>query len=288
MSLPAIPALRSPSEFREVDEYVVPLSGFLAVRIYSDTKPHNLYLADLQKGLILVYKSVERIGEGAGFGLPVLQYSDGLYFSRSSKVYLSESGGLSIIRKEFVMDVVQGKSVRSIGLENTIVRATLEHVEELYRKHRRLRVLTLKRISGVMGLRTNFMETEPMGKVIVTYEIGQDAIKVKADLSHIKRKELKKVFMLNEQGSLNFTRYTDSFGMELVGRKIGAWENIDAEDASITDLHGRIGFHLHRLRGSTMRRGREYLKGRLDWIGLDYEIDPGSHAFEYGIDILGR
>jgi len=287
LHFPVAPALISPSGFSKIDEYAVPISDSLTVKIYSDTKPHHLYLATLQKGLVLVYKSIERIGEGAGFGLPVLQYSDGLYFSRSSKVYLSEVSGQRI-RKEFVMDVVQGKGVRGIGLENRMVRATFKQVEELYRKHRHLRVLTLKRISGMMGLRTNFMETEPMGEVIVTYEIGQGIIGVKADLSHIKRKELKKVFMLNEQGSLNFTRYSDSLGMNLVGRKIGAWETVYAEDASITDLHGRIGFRLHRLEGSKMRRGREYLKGRLDWIGLDYEIDPGSHAFEYGIDILGR
>jgi len=284
----ATPAMRSASEFLKVDEHTIPLSNSLAIRIYSDTRPHNLYLANLQKGLVLIYKDVERVGEGTGFGLPVLQYSNGLYFSRSSEVFLFELNGVKAIRKEFLMDTVQRKKIRKVNLENRRVRATFEYVEELYRRHQNLRILSLKKASGMMGLKTNFAEIKPMGKVSVTYTLGQGDIRVKADLCHVRRECLKRVFMLNEQGSQNFTRYSDSSGRKLIGRRIGAWEIVDANEASITDLHGRIGFRLHGLENGIMRRGREYLKGRLDWIGLDYEIDPSRSAFEYGIEILGR
>jgi hypothetical protein len=245
-------------------------------------------LADLQKGLVLLYKGVERIGEGTGFGLPVLQYSDGMYFARSSEIYMAEFEDMTTIRKEFLMDTVQRKRVRKVDLENRKVRATFEYVEGLYRKHKNLRILSLKGMSTMMGLKTNFAEVQPMGKVLVTYSIDQGHIRVKVDFHRIRREELTKIYMMNEQGSQSFVRYIDSSGRDLIGRGIGAWDFVDSDEASITDLHGRIGFSLRQVENSILRRGREYLKDRLDWIGLDYEITPMSSTFEYDIGVIER
>jgi hypothetical protein len=35
-----------------------------------------------------------------------------------------------------------------------------------------------------------------------------------------------------------------------------------------------------------LRRGRELTKNSLDWIGLDYELNPKDNQFEYEIKIL--
>ncbi|HYA22380.1 MAG TPA: hypothetical protein VEG31_04350, partial [Thermoproteota archaeon] len=61
--------------------YTIPLRASLALRIYSDNRPHNLKIAELQKGLILVHDEEELVGEGSGFGVPVLLCSGETYFS---------------------------------------------------------------------------------------------------------------------------------------------------------------------------------------------------------------
>lgn len=279
--------IRRDSKFSKIDKYTIPLSSSLALRIYSDTKPHNSHIADLQKGLILVHKGIETVGEGTGFGVPVLLYSDETYFSGSSHVYLSRQNDFKIIRKEFFMDTVPRKRIRKVKLENQKLRAILRYLAELYQKHRHLRLLTLNSLSKNMGVHTSFVKTAPVGKVIVTYGITQGRVQVKTDFSLLKRENLQKIFVLNEQGSKFFRRYSDSNGTKLVDKQIGAWETIETEWASITDLQGRIGFRLWNAKNTILRRGREFLKDCRDWAGLDYEVNPKNAVFEYEIEILG-
>jgi hypothetical protein len=120
----------------------------------------------------------------------------------------------------------------------------------------------------------------------VTYGITQGKIQVKTDFSLLKRENLQKIFVLNEQGSRFFRRYMDSNGANLVDKQIGAWETIETEWASITNLEGRVGFRLWAIKNAILRRGREFLKDCRDWIGLDYEINPKNAVFEYEIEIL--
>jgi hypothetical protein len=94
--------------------------------------------------------------------------------------------------------------------------------------------------------------------------------------------------VLNEQGSRYFRRYLDSNGVLLFDKNIGAWETVEADSASITDIKGNICFRLARKDGTILRRGREFIRGFQDWVGLDYELGLGnSSVFEYEIEILG-
>jgi hypothetical protein len=106
------------------------------------------------------------------------------------------------------------------------------------------------------------------------------------DFSLLKRKNLQKIFILNEQGSSFFRRYLDSNGTELIDKQIDAWDETKAEWGCITDLQGKVGFRLWRIKNSVLRRGREFLEDSLDWIGLDYEINPKTGAFKYEIEIF--
>jgi hypothetical protein len=279
--------MRTDAGFIKVDECTVPLSGHVAVRAYSDTRPHNLHLAVLQKGLVFVKGEIEAIGEGTGFGVPILRYADHLYFSGSSDLYLLNRDGHNVIRKEFLMDTIPKKRIGNVNLEGWSLISLFECAEELYRRHRRLRFLTLKSLSNAMGLRSQFVRTAPVGKVITTYRIWRDSIQISTDIGHVRAQGLEKVFVLNEQGSRYFSRYSDSEGTVLTGKEVGAWDDVDAESASITDPHSGVGFRLYRRGNSVLRRGREYLRGHLDWIGIDYEVDPKGPMFAYGIDILG-
>jgi len=230
---------------------------------------------------------METVGEGTGFGVPALLYSNETYFSGTSQVYLSQQGDFKTLRKEFFMNKVPRKKIGKVRLESRKLRAMLRHLAEGYQKHRRFRVLTLTDLSKRIGVQTNFVNTDSAGKVTVTYVMDQEHIMVKIDFSLLKRENLQKIFVLNEQGSRFYRRYNDSNGTKLVDKEIGAWETVKTEWASITDLQGRVGFRLWKKENAILRRGREFLKDCRDWIGLDYEINPHMATFEYEIEILG-
>jgi len=270
-----------------IDTFTIPLSNSLALRAYSDTRPHNWKTADLQKGLILVHNGTEMVGEGTGFGVPILIYANETYFSASAIVCLSRQENLTIIRKEFLMDRIARNRFRSVSLENRKARAILRYIAALYQRHRRLRFLALKGLIGEMDVHSGFVKTIPAGEIIVTYIIGLGRIQVKADFSLLKRENLQRISLLNEQSSRFFRKYLDSDKAELTDGQIGAWDTIRSEWACLTDLQGRFGFRLWQADNSVLRMGREFLKDSLDWVGLDYEIDPRSTVAEYEIEILG-
>ena len=278
--------IRGNSQFSDVDDYTIPLSGSLALRAYSDTRPHNSHIADLQKGLILVHRGAEMVGEGTGFGVPALLYPDETYFSGSSLIHHYQQEGLNIIRKEFLMNRIHRKRYRETKLENQKIRSMLRYLYGLYQNHRHFRFLALKIPSAKMGIKTGFVKIAPAGNIIITYTIGRRTVLVRADFSSVKRENLEKVFVFNEQGSRFLRRYSDSNGVRLIDRQISAWEKIEAEWASITDFNDRVGFRLWRAENAILRTGREFVKDQRDWIGLDYEINPKNATFEYKIEIL--
>ena len=270
-----------------VDKHTFSLSDPVSLRVYAGTEPHNLKIADLQKGLILVVNGTEAVGEGTGFGLPVLLYSDETYFSGSSRLYVSQPGDCCVVVKEFIMDRVARNSFRNITLENHAARSFIERLSDLYQGHPRFRFLTLKDLTGRMSIGKVFLKVPSKGKVTVTYTVDKSRIMVKADFKKLEKSGLQKIFMLNEQGTGFFRRYTDSLGTELKDDKIGAWDGTGGEWACLQTLRGEIGFRLWRVKNGVLRRGREFLEGSLDWVGLEYEISRKSDVFEYVIDVLG-
>lgn len=148
---------RSP-ESTKTDEYSIPVSGSLTLRIYSDTRPHNGKIADIQKGLILVYKGVETVGEGTGFGFPVLIHSGETYFSSTAQVSLKQKQNRTIVRKEFLMDRIARNRLRNVRLENRELRAMLRYVAGVYQRHKGLRSLTLKDLYTRIGVKSSFCE----------------------------------------------------------------------------------------------------------------------------------
>jgi len=266
--------------------HTVPFSKSLAIRVYADTRPHNWKIAELQKGLILVCNGSEKVGEGAGFGLPVLVCSNETYFSGTSRVHVSRSDDQWFIRKEFLMDRVPRNSFRNVNLQNRGARSLISHLSRLYREQPQFRFLVLKKLSRKIHIGTSFLETAPSARVAVTYKIDKRKIQVHADFRNVKTDRLGKIFVLNEQGAMFFQRYLDSEGTELTDAQIGAWDEIRSEWASIDSPTARSGFRLWKKDDAILRRGREYVEGSLDWTGLDYEINSGITSFDYTLEIL--
>lgn len=269
-----------------IAEYTIRVSDSIALRVYSSTKPLNLKIADLQKGLVFVNNGKEVIGEGTGFGVPVLKYLDETYFSTSSAIHVTKEDKLTIIRKEFFMDAIARDLFRNARLENRRARTVIDYLSNMYQKHEHFRFLTLKDLLSKLGVHSSFVKMPQRGKVTATYAIQDDRILVVTDFSLVERTNLWKIFVLNEQSSLFFRVYSDSDGLRLTDKNIGAWDDVRAQWATITDSQGMVGFSLKSEKDSVLRRGREYIRGSMDWIGLDYEVNPNGDRFEYEIRIV--
>jgi hypothetical protein len=193
------------------EKYSIPISTCLALYIYSSTKPHNLKIASLQKGLICVCDGRERIGEGAGFGFPVMVCPEETYFPSAAVISLSKSSTATKVRKEFIMDRIARNKFGDVRLENQKTRAIIRYLCRLYQEktYFRFPFLIFKRFMVKVGVDTGFVETKPIGKVVVTYAVHENAIKVQVNLSQIEAKRRKKLFILNEQSADFFRKYYD-------------------------------------------------------------------------------
>lgn len=269
------------------EKTTIPISRSVALDVYSNTKPCNLKIGNLQKGLVFAYDGVERVGEGTGFGFPVLIYPKETYFSGSAEVWVKQTRRVIKIRKEFMMDRIARNKLGNVHLENQQARAFIRVLTDLYQKNRRFRYLALKELIVNMGVKASFVETTPIGKVIVTYTIIGCYIDVEIDFRQLRRTHLKKIFVLNEQSASFFPRYTDSNGKNFVDKQMGAWDIVKAESACLTDLRGQTGYRLWNIHDCVLRRGRETMKNCLDWSGLDYEVNPQKEVLNYKIEILG-
>jgi hypothetical protein len=275
--------------FFESNPHTHSISDSVALRIHSDTKPKNMKIANLQKGLILLYHGVEVVGEGTGFGVPIGKYSDETFFSGSSFLQVHKQENSVIIRKEFSMDLITRDKFRNLKLENKNLRKIIDSVSLLYQKRKHLAqfILLTKELLFKFGVESIFSRSPSKGKVIVTYTLHRNRILVNLSFNELDRNNLLKVFVLNEQGAHFFRKYSDSDGLDLNDDEIGAWNGVTAQSAKITDKQDRIGFSLKNVEGAILRRGREVVKGSLDWIGLDYELNPEGDQFEYEIELFG-
>ena len=265
------------------------ISDSVALKIHSDTKPLNMKIANLQKGVIFQYNGAEVVGEGTGFGVPIGKYSDETFFSGLSILQVNRQENLVVFRKEFLMDLIARDRFRNFKLENTKLRRTIDYISLLYQKHKYLAglILLVKGLLFKLGVDSFFVKTTPKGRVVVTYTVNRNRIVVKVNFSQLDRNNLRKVFVQNEQGAKFFRKYSDSDGLKLNDKEIGVWDLVKAQSARITDKHDRVGFSLKNVEGAVLRRGMEIAKNSLDWIGLDYELNPEHDQFEYEIEIFG-
>ncbi len=272
-----------------VDEHTCSMSRSIGIRVYSNTNPKVWRTSELQKGLVFVYNDAERIGEATGFGVPIIKSSDETYFSGSSSVYLQRTREATTIWKEYSMNRLARNVYKNIRLENRQMRSMLKRFSDLYQRNKRSRspMLMLKKVPMKVGISSSFVETAPLGRAIVTYEIRENRILVEADFSGLKQPVVEKLFMMNEQGTRFFRGYRDSCGKQLVDEQISAWDHVKADWAAITNAEGNVGFRLRKVSNSILRMGREFRDGYLDWIGLDYEVDPRTKTFRYEIEVLG-
>ncbi|MCX9025371.1 MAG: hypothetical protein OIN85_04655 [Candidatus Methanoperedens sp.] len=257
------------------------VSDRVSLRLYPDSRPHNLEIANLQKGVVLMQDSKELIGEGAGFGAPVVRYSDHTFFSTSARVYVCEP---NVLMKSFMMDSVSRKRFGASG-------PYVDHIYSILHKIFAWSYLKFKcrpvfkkiiELRRTLGLRTEFVKVRSRGMVNITYTLSS-SMQIKVDLTGLDTRGCKEILILNEQDGDFFRKYFDR--EEVTGDKIEAWRKVISENASFSDVKGSLTFALKKIKGSSLISGREHVKRCLSWSGLDYSLRPGTRDFNYTIEI---
>jgi hypothetical protein len=271
------------------EPYTIPLERTLALRIYADSRPHNLEISQLQKGLILMLGERELIEEGVGFGVPVAMFSDKTYFSGSATVSIPSGCQKKVVVQQFYMDTVSRKIWKNkVFADNSVYQLFSRFLMGIYRKYPASRrgIFPLIKLRNRLGIQTRFTKAKHRGTITVTYKIKRNSVVIEADLTKIDKHNCTKVLLLNEQGSTFFRRFHDSNGTSLTDEKIGAWDVVDADWAWFSDINYTLGFRLQRLPPYKLMRGREYIKDRLSWAGMAYELNPHTGYFQYEVKIL--
>lgn len=264
------------------------LTDHLSVRIYQDCRPNYLETGALQKGLVLLLDEVELIEEGVGFGVPVVKYEDKTFFSSKADLSIKKSGSDIVITKVFILDTVSIKKFGNASYIDDAVYSPLRKTfERLYLKHKKLMPLFNKvmEFRDLANIKTEFIKVKPRGKVTMTYHCQPTSIDISADFSKIVLDKCSEVLVLNEQGSSFFRKYVDSNGLSLLDHKIGAWETVTADQASLQEVRGQVSFCIGNSRGVRFFRGWEHTRNRFSWAGLSYSMRPNNGSFNYTIGL---
>jgi hypothetical protein len=231
----------------------VPLQDELALRLYSDTRPHVGKVASLQKGVALVYQGEELIEEGFGFGLPIVQVGDVAYLSRHATADLVQDENRVTLVKTYTIDVAD----------------------------RPTRFLRIK-----------YEDVEPLGTVVFRYTLVEPStIEVTVDFTGL-AVDWDRAYVMNEQGAINFPVYQDSDGDLWHGDEVGIWRATEAPFGCWVHREGALRFCVATEPGRRTFVGRErYNQYRwtgiyyLSWSGIDVEIDPPVDRYRYTLHV---
>lgn len=266
--------------------FTIDLNSRLSVRLYQDCRPNCLETAQLQKGFVLMLDGKELIEEGVGLGVPVVKYADKTYFSSSAEVSALGSG--QRMKKVYHIDTISRKKLANGRyIDDGVYTFVRKKFAKFYLSRKNLSPFfnKLMELRGVTGIQTEFVKVKPRGAVTVYYECQPAGVKVKVDFSDLTLSKCEELLVLNEQGSSVFQKYADTSGLTLVGAKIGAWDEVAAEKASLLSPSGHVSFSLQNTKDAALFRGWEKTKNRFSWAGLSYALRPINGTFQYAVGL---
>jgi hypothetical protein len=262
----------------------------VSLRVYANCRPHVFQTAKLQKGAIIVCNGMELVEEGLGIGVPVCRYRDGTRFSLSAETYVNDSETNPRITKIYDLNAIASKRFRGTRIRRGRYLANLLKVlEKWYRGLRRYTAeatLMLDMLS-LLGMKNEYLESHSKGRITVTYCCSGRELKINAALDRLCHEGLQSVAFANEQGGRLFDEYTDSTGIRLHGREVEPWRITRAERAALHSRELGVGFSLQRPTGWQIVRGREVVRDRISWSGLDLLYNGIPQTPEYRVQIIG-
>ncbi len=288
ISLSQLQTYKPANDIDSMGQVDVRLTDSLSVRLYQDCRPNYLETGVLQKGLVLLLDGRELIEEGVGFGVPVVKYEDKTFFSSTAEVSIKKTGSDCILSKVYKLDTVSLKKFgRSFYIDDSLYSHLRKTFENLYLRHKKLTPLFNKimEMRDLANVKTEFMTVKPRGTVTVNYHCQPAALSIQADFSKLALKKCCEILVLNEQGSNIFQKYVDSNRLILVKNKIGAWEKVKANHASLQSANGQVSFSLQNYKDAALFRGWERTRKRFSWAGLSYSMKPNNGTFVYSIGL---
>jgi hypothetical protein len=233
-----------------------------------------------------VFDGQELVEEGVGFGVPVVKFDDNTYFSSSAFTAINNSNKYPTLVKSFSIDTVSRKRIgKGPYIKDGFYSFLSRLFEKAYLRYKRQRLFfdKIMELRNVLEITTEFVKVKPRGSITFKYSFLPNLIQVEVDLSALYWTGRKEILILNEQGSGFFRKYFDSDGLTLFDKQIGAWEQVEAEEASMSDVRGNLTFTLKNKKMARLYRGSERVKGRFSWAGLNYSLSKNARFFSYEI-----
>ncbi len=267
--------------------YAAHVNDIVSVTLHSDSYPHCLEIAPLQKGLVLSLDGMDLIEEGVGFGVPVAKYGDRTYFSGSAECFLDIEGNRQRLVKRFHLDTISRKRIGTAFINDDLYSFAHGLFENAYLAHKNLASVfnIIMELRRTMRVKTEFVKVKPKGTVTFEYSFHQGAIEIKVSLNEHEWTDCRELLLLNEQGSSFFRKYNDTSGVTLFDKNIGAWQRVNAEEACFTYPKGHLAFSLSSTNSCELFRGWEKTRGRFSWAGLGYCLKPSLLDFKYEIKL---
>ena len=235
------------------------------------------------------FRGLDLAEEAVGFGLPVLKRGLQAIFAGNIELDLLHRDSTWVVTAFYRMNLVE-KIARpgTASARSKFLYAAKNYLAAIIRQLPPLRA-PLTSLSSALrrlfGWETIYEEAESSARVKMEYTMDEQkgVLVVDAELADVSHCRITEVIIMNEQGAHAFDQYRDSSGMRLSGEKIGCWDEVTAEEASVASSAHRIAFTLPRVAGARLFRGRELIGSRLAWAGFGYSFPPTARGFSYTI-----
>ncbi|MCW4029252.1 MAG: hypothetical protein NWE92_06360 [Candidatus Bathyarchaeota archaeon] len=236
----------------------------------------------------MVYRGVELVEEGAGFGVPVVKYADKTFFSSKAAVFLEQQDAKeTIIRKVFSLNVVSEKQLKGMFINNAVYRVFHRAFEVSYLNQKKSSSLFnyVMMLRKTLGIKTCFVEASSQGEITVTYHLEPGNIKINADVSSVEQKGCREIIFLNEQGADFFVNFQDGEGSHQDDSTVGGWSKVTSGRGCFSTVDFGLSFAMSQREGAQFFCGRERVQNRFAWAGMAYVLSPQTSAFDYEIKL---
>lgn len=232
----------------------------------------------LDRGLLVYSDDVLLLEEGMGLGACAIQ-TDGYTYFMSIKSIKKSKNSFEVeceIDKKLVWKV--------LGIQSNLFTRMLEYMTtNLYMKYENKQKKLLKQgdvLRKYFNVKACFVVVPSQGKVSITYEIGDNEIRV--DLSCETAKMESKLFVMNELGGSLF--HKGMINRELAECPSG-WQKIEGPSELYCPRHA-LAFTLVEISipdnvQSTLYWGREFASNNFCWAGFESEILCNSNKFNH-------